>query len=282
MLAGGQAAQSEESGVGVRSLGEPVEQERQQLLHQAGGPGEPPRQLQDGLPGAVGVAEPEGGQPLDRSPGRRGRPGARPGSAGPLGSRRAVKASSRGRKKSRSWIGPHGRLVTAELAVEEATGPWLRRRRGSPSPSPGAPAQPATWGWHGSADPRRAGGGARWPAGTGTPRRARWHPRRRRSRPRPAPPSADNVFGERRSGSARPWTNWSSWTANSMSRMPPRPSLQLPLRQAAAGHVALRPGFHGPNGPQLLSAEGATPDPLAGGGHEGVADLRRRRPPAGP
>ncbi len=74
MLAGGQAAQSEESGVGVGSLGEPAEQERQQLLHQAGGSGEAPRQLQDGLAGAVGVAEPEGGQPLTASPGRPGRP----------------------------------------------------------------------------------------------------------------------------------------------------------------------------------------------------------------
>ena len=35
--------------------------------------------------------------------------------------------------------------------------------------------------------------------------------------------SATRVFDDRIVGSCRPWTSWSSWTANSMSRIPPRP-----------------------------------------------------------
>ncbi len=90
----------------------------------------------------------------------------------------------------------------------------------------------------------RSGAGVRASAGTGTRRRA---PRRRRSRrtPRPASAaSARSVFGSRRRASRRPCTICSSCTANSTSRIPPRPRFTSVPALPAGAHVLLEPDLH--------------------------------------
>ena len=57
MGASGQPAQAEEPEVRVGRLGEPVEQERHQLVHQARCPGEALGQFEDGGTRAPGVRE---------------------------------------------------------------------------------------------------------------------------------------------------------------------------------------------------------------------------------
>ena len=62
--AGSEPAQAEQAEVGVRRLGEPVEQQRHHGLHQAGGPREALCQLHDGVSRPPGVGEAERGQAL--------------------------------------------------------------------------------------------------------------------------------------------------------------------------------------------------------------------------
>ena len=120
---------------------------------------------------------------------------------------------------------PHRELVAAQVAPEALGGVAVPACRGSPAPGPGGRPRPGRPARCGPAARRRAGGGARPCAGSGRRRPAVRRPRGRRSRPRPSRRSATSVFGERRSASAWPCTSWSSWTVNSMSRMPPGPSL---------------------------------------------------------
>ncbi len=64
MRATGERAQPYEALVRVGRLGEPVEQEGQQLLHEPRGAGEAPRELAQGLAGPLRVGEAEGGEAL--------------------------------------------------------------------------------------------------------------------------------------------------------------------------------------------------------------------------
>ncbi len=75
MRAAGKGAQPHETLVGVGRLGEPVEQEGKQLLHEPRGAGQAPGELAQRLAGPLGVGEAEGGEPLLGGVGREaGRP----------------------------------------------------------------------------------------------------------------------------------------------------------------------------------------------------------------
>ena len=128
----------------------------------------------------------------------------------------------------------------AHLAgVQARARPAARRRprRGgracSPATGPASAAAARRWAAGGCAAAAAAAAGARRCAGTGRRRSAsRRRPGRRTRRPT-APCSAGSVPPTRSDASARPCTICSSWTANSTSRSPPRPSLSS--RSACAG-----------------------------------------------
>ena len=65
-----QLAEAEQPEVGVGRRRQPVEHERQELLHHPRRPGEAPGQLPDRGPGPLGVGEPEAGQRVGRRLGR--------------------------------------------------------------------------------------------------------------------------------------------------------------------------------------------------------------------
>ncbi len=75
-VAGRQLAQAQQPQVGVGRHREPVEQQRQELLHHPRGPRQAPGELAHRSPGPLGIGEPEAGQRAGR---RLGRQPARPG-----------------------------------------------------------------------------------------------------------------------------------------------------------------------------------------------------------
>ena len=108
--------------------------------------------------------------------------------------------------------------------------------------------------------PRPAGACARRFGGSGRPRRGQRVVACRRSRPRQLAERRQGAR-RRRAGSARPWTSWSSCTANSMSRMPPRPSLISRSCRPAPLHRLLGPGLHGAQLREVVGAHGRGPRP---------------------
>ena len=158
--------------------------------------------------------------------------------AGHAGHRRAAAA---GRTASRAAGAPRGRAAPARPAAPP------RRRRGgracSPATGPASAAAARRWAAGACGAAAAAAAGARRCAGTGRRRSAsRRRPGRRSRRPtaRPAPAACRR---SRSDASARPCTSCSSWTANSTSRRPPRPSLSS---RSACGRrdVRLDPAAH--------------------------------------
>ena len=102
-------AQPEQPEVGVRGEREPVEQQRQELGHEPGAARQAAGEVLHRGPGARRVGEAEGGQtiaprPRPTWPGEGSGPGGARWRAGPVGPSTVAKASSRGRKKRRSWM----------------------------------------------------------------------------------------------------------------------------------------------------------------------------------
>ena len=91
---------------GSGELREPVQKEREQLLHEPRGAREPPRELAERLAGALGVGEAEGGEALLGRVGRKAVAAGLPLPVVPVAHATAAsaKASSSGRKNSRSWM----------------------------------------------------------------------------------------------------------------------------------------------------------------------------------
>ena len=88
--------------------------------------------------------------------------------------------------------------------------------------------------------------------------------------------------GSAASGRARPWTSCSSCTANSMSRMPPRPALELAVVEAPALVISSARAFMART---ARTASGSSTSGHTSGGrgvHEPRAERRGRRPPVGP
>ena len=203
--------EAEQPGVGVGRVGEPLQQHRQQRPLDVGGARDPAGQRLEVAQRGLGVGVAEGGEPrlggLERQPGLRRR-----------GAWRRRRAAA-GRRASRAAGAPRGGgSATACRAGRPA------RRRGRASGRAGA-ATPRPRAARGYAAAGGAGSGARACGGRRRPRAASRRPRGRRSRRRSARVSALRVAPSRSVGSARPWTSWSSWTANSTSRSPPEPSL---------------------------------------------------------
>ncbi len=155
----GEAAQLEEPEVGIGRRRQPLQDERQQLLHQLGAPGQAVGELVDRGAGAVDVGEAEGGQ-------------AFLGRVGREVTRRPPSASRSGAKKRRSWIAAHRALVRPLVGVERAPARCGRGRRGTRARARAGCASRRRPGRCASAARRRAGAGARRCAGSGTRRRA--------------------------------------------------------------------------------------------------------------
>ena len=227
MRAAGEGPKPDETLVGVGRLGEPVEQERQQLLHEPRGAGQAPRELTQGLAGPVGIGEAEGGEPLLGSIRRKTVAGS------PLGRRRRGAACRRaagerleqGPEEQSLVDRPSGALMMGEDGVEAFAGRLLRPPPEAEHPCQAVPRLVGRRARCGPGPPRRAGAGARRCAGNGTQ-----SPGPPRPRPPRSPASASSarhgsVALNRRAGSRPPWTSCSSCTENSTSRIPPRPRL---------------------------------------------------------
>ena len=156
---------------------------------------------------------------------------------------------------------PHRGLVRAVVGLELLERGLARRGRGSRARARGACARASSDGSVWVCCSSRAAGGARRCAGTGTRRRAAR--RRRASTYPPADELRERVERRRATrtdGSWRPCTSWSSCTANSMSRMPPRPALQLAVGEALAARASPRcaPSSPGSRAPRPGRAPRAT------------------------
>ena len=256
--------------VGVGRVGEPAEQHRQQRALDRRPPARPRR------------SAPRGG--AARRPGRRSR-------APP-----AATAAASGRQPRLVRAEPGDRVEqrpVEQLLVQPADLAGVPRATPRSSSATGSVAQPER-----AAEPAQLGlvvgheVGAPQPvqlqpvldacAGTGRRGRARRRRRGRRSRRRQRLERRQRVAGCAATSSVRPCTSCSSWTANSTSRRPPRPELELAvgLRRPAR---APRPGGASPARRRRSRSRSAA---CQTSGRERV-DVRRarargRRRPAGP
>ena len=179
----GQSPQLQQAEVGIGRLGEPLEDHRQQLLHQLRAAGQAERELTDRGARPLDVGEAEGGQAFLRGLGRQR-----------AGARRACRAGARrttARGSTAPWPGaPGGRLRTPRAR----SGPPGRDSRAR---ARGACERARRPGWCGSAARRRAAGDARRYGETGTRRRVVPRRRLRRIPPTTSACSASSVFGLR-------------------------------------------------------------------------------------
>ncbi len=113
---GGETAQAEQPEVRVGGLGEPVEQERHQLVHEAGGPGEPLCQFENCGARARGIREAECCQAIADEP----------VSPEPFLGRLCAENLQQGPEKEPLVDRPGGRLVAGQVGFEQGEGPGAR------------------------------------------------------------------------------------------------------------------------------------------------------------
>ena len=252
--AGNNVAEAQQTEVGIGGLREPVEDERQHLVHQAGGPGEAPRELAQRPPGPVGLREAEGAE----------------ASLDGLGGQGAVVAGERLEQRTEVELlvdTPDGDLMPSQLGVEAC-----QRGGGGVVPVAHDPRQRlgilgyrmdlllvvelqavlhgpqvgVALGEHGGVP------GVDVARGRKLLERGQ---RRRRAQRRvlAAVHELEDLDGELGVADAAP------------------APLDLPLGQPLAGQVALGPCLHVADGPQVFGTEGTVPDPPGGSLGEGGA-----------
>ena len=204
----GHALQADEGGVGVGRQRQRRRHHREHVREHLAHPGRGVDQALQHLVRAARVREPEARPAAPASP-RGPRPGSGAGRPGERLQQRAVEEPLVDARARCRWCA--------------RTRPAARRHRGGRASARSWCARAGRRAGRGSAGRARSAGGAPGGAGTGRRRRA---PRRRsapRSPPPPACPARCSVLGSRSRGSRRPCTICRSWTANSTSRIPPRP-----------------------------------------------------------
>jgi len=268
LVAGREDPQAEEPEVGIGRLGQPAEEQRKHLLHQPRRSGQPAGQLVEGLAGAGGVGETEGGQAGG------GRVGREQGGAGVGRWGGAGGEGFQQRAEEKVLVdGADDGLLAGEVGGEQAAGAGLGR-----VPVAHDPGQSV----HGVAT-RRQGvdrlfghelqsvlDGPEQPVGVvqrpgvgGVDVAAR-------------PQLAQRLEGG--GGAERGVVA----TVDELQELDGELDVAdaaaapfyLPVGEAPAGQFALGPGLHGPDGPQVLGAERPAPQPSLGLLQEAPAQIR--------